>query len=281
MNRIRSFPQWPPHLGMSRLKRERRRGHDNRDNADKNTEFIFLKTRPIPFLTPLCFTVEGRHSYTAQLHSFTMADFIKMALRGNYRGCELTTMGGICSACTAEKKGSYIRNSCLDIKYQSFKHPFRTSYIHQCKAVIIPPPSLHFLSNHVFWIERVAGAGRLQQGKKEKREGTKKGETWEARSRVGGEWALQQGEQRSKTNPVEEPPLQSDEHCCLTPSSSFSCLHHCFFSPPLFLASSPLFISVLRVPRLQLQLLLLQPIYWACWISSLPSLTTALNFPYI
>lgn len=67
--------------------------------------------------------------------------------------------------------------------------------------------------------------------KRQKREGTKKGETWEEKSRVGGEWALQQWEQRSKTNPVEEPPLQSDEHCCLTPSSSFSssCLHRCFF----------------------------------------------------
>lgn len=69
---------------------------------------------------------------------------------------------------------------------------------------------------------------------------------------------------------MEEAPLQSDEHRCLTHSSSFSSssrLHRCFF-PLLLLASSPLFISALRVPSSRLQLLLLQPIHRACCISS-------------
>lgn len=79
----------------------------------------------------------------------------------------------------------------------------------------------------------VAMAGRLQQGRK-KRERTKKGGTRQEEHGQEG-W-----EQQSKTNPVEEPPLQSDEHRCLAPSfssSSFSssCLHLCFFPPPFSL----------------------------------------------
>lgn len=56
----------------------------------------------------------------------------------------------------------------MDIKYQSLTHPFITLHIHQCQAVVWAPPfPPHFLSNHVFWLECVAGAGRLQRGREE------------------------------------------------------------------------------------------------------------------
>lgn len=65
--------------------------------------------------------------------------------------------------------------------------------------------------------------------------------------------------QPSKTNPVEEPPLQSDEHRCLSPSSSSSssCLQSSSLPSSLPLSTSPLFIRVQRVPSSRLQL---QPI---------------------
>lgn len=50
------------------------------------------------------------------------------------------------------------------------------------------------------------------------------------------------GEQRGETNPAEEPPLQSDEHRCLSPSSS--CLHRCVF--PLLPSLLPLHYSSVR-----------------------------------
>lgn len=104
--------------------------------------------------------------------------------------------------------------------------------------------------------------------KGQKREGMKKNEK---QGRRGSE---RHSSESSEANPVEEPPLQSDEHRCLVPSSSPSCLHCHFF--PLLLASSPLFISALRVPSTRLQLLLLlQPFLRACWISCSHSLATA------
>lgn len=76
---------------------------------------------------------------------------------------------------------------------------------------------------------------------------------------------------------MEEPPLQSDEHHYLPPPPPPPVSIDVFFSLLLLLllAASPLFISVLRVPSTRLQLLLLQSIHRACWISSSHSLATA------
>lgn len=49
----------------------------------------------------------------------------------------------------------------------------------------------------------------------------------ERETRKEGEWEIQQWEQQSETNPVEEPPLQSDEHRCFT--HSLLLLHRCVF----------------------------------------------------
>lgn len=92
------------------------------------------------------------------------------------------------------------------------------------------PPTLspHFLSNHVFWIERVAGAGRLQQGKKETEEGgNRKGRNMgsERQGRRGVCTTAVRAAKQDKSSGGTPPPVR----WTLLPHSSSSCLHHRFF----------------------------------------------------
>lgn len=155
---------------------------------------------------------------------------------------------------------SYIRN----IKYQSLSLPLRTSHIDQCQAVITPPPfSPLSVKSCVLnraccwgWQTRAGGEKRQRKGGNEKREN-------ELYSRESSE-----ARQIHWRNP---PSSQMNIAASLPPPPSPPLVSIAVFSPPPFLASSPLFISVLRVPSSRLQLLLLlQPVYRARWISPWP-----------
>lgn len=187
MNRLVSSPQWLLPSWMSgdnrRLKRgSRSRADDNRDNGDKNYSRFEYSSKwvPTPSLNPPCLTLEERHSCMGRWHSFAMADFINKRKEG-IRGLGIKDDRIYLQKCTSGRteEKSWIHVWILHVHHT--KHPFWI-WIHQCKAAIRAPPSPHFLSNPVFWIEHVAGAGRLQQRKKgQKREGMKR-----ERGRVGG-----------------------------------------------------------------------------------------------
>lgn len=124
-------------------------------------------------------------------------------------------MGNGCTAGKREERGHLIRNSSLDIKYQSLKHPITTS-----SDVIRAPPSPHFLSNHVFWRERVAGAGRLQWGERDRR-GREPNREREKQGRRGSE---RYSSERSKARQIQwrNPPSSQMNITTSLPPSCFT-----------------------------------------------------------
>lgn len=275
MNRLVSSPQWLLPSWMSgdnrRLKRgSRSRADDNRDNGDKNYSRFEYSSKwvPTPSLNPPCLTLEERHSCMGRWHSFAMADFINKRKEG-IRGLGIKDDRIYLQKCTSGRteEKSWVHVWILHVHHT--KHPFWI-WIHQCKAAIRAPPSPHFLSNPVFWIEHVAGAGRLQQRKKgQKREGMKR-----ERGRVGGgviATAVRAVKQIQWRNPPSSqmnivallpppPPVSIAVLPPPPPPRFFSIIHQCAQSPQ---HTAPAAAAAPAVPPSLLDLLLTQPSYSA------------------